>query len=79
MGNRAFAGNSSKDTCPVSAPLFTIFLFYAANYSVGIALLIELAKIKGIYVPALYEVTYKADGTIDEENKRKEATPHMLA
>lgn len=32
-------------------------------------LLIDLASIKGVYVPSLYQVKYNLDGTIDEVNK----------
>ena len=38
----------------------------------------EASKIPGIYVPSLYEVTYKEDGTINEMNPRFEDVPKTI-
>ena len=38
----------------------------------------EASKIPGIYVPSLYEVTYKEDGTIHEMKPRFEDIPKTI-
>lgn len=42
------------------------------------AFLREAAKIPGIYVPSLYDVTYKADGTIDSFKPKYEDVPEKV-
>ncbi|MBQ8518596.1 MAG: TIGR03960 family B12-binding radical SAM protein [Agathobacter sp.] len=37
-----------------------------------------IAKIEGMYVPALYEVTYKEDGTIDQFNPKYDDIPATI-
>lgn len=38
----------------------------------------ELSKIEGVYVPSLYEVTYKEDGTIKEMTPKFEDVPKVV-
>ncbi|CAM2844073.1 TIGR03960 family B12-binding radical SAM protein [Hathewaya histolytica] len=38
----------------------------------------ELSKIQGIYVPSLYEVTYKEDGTIKEFKPKSDEVPQVV-
>jgi len=41
-------------------------------------LLRRLASIQGVYVPSLYEVSYKADGTIEDVRPREDGVPAVV-
>lgn len=41
-------------------------------------LLLELARIEGIYVPSLYNITYKDDGTINNFTPLKKGVPSVI-
>ncbi len=59
----------------------TLFDAYKANKKAGGSrrdFLLAAAKIPGIYVPSLYEVTYKEDGTIASFAPAKEGVPERV-
>lgn len=52
---------------------------YKVNRGKGrVEFLRRICKMKGIYVPGFYEVTYKDDGTIDERKKTFEGAPDII-
>ncbi|MFX0549255.1 TIGR03960 family B12-binding radical SAM protein [Hathewaya histolytica] len=55
-----------------------IFKVYRKEKKVKKWLLRELSKIEGIYVPSLYEVTYKEDGTIKEFKPKSDEVPQVV-
>ena len=60
-------------------PLFKLYKEMKANGASREAFLREAAKIPGIYVPSLYEVTYKDDGTIASFAPKYEDVPAVVS
>ena len=63
------------------APFFDLFDAYKANQKAGGSrqdFLLKAAQIPGIYVPSLYQVTYKEDGTIKSFQPKYENVPEKI-
>ena len=75
--------NSLTSFILVKVKLFMMHLFdvYKANKKAGGSrsdFLLKAAQIPGIYVPSLYEVTYKEDGTIESFHPTCEGVPEKI-
>lgn len=58
--------------------LFELYKVYKKSDMTRKEFLIEASKIRGIYVPSLYEVTYKEDGTIESVLPKYAGVPSKI-